>query len=647
MARSASYDFQNLSNVVKAWGKSNPIPKSFTVDLKQAKQLLKDSGNNVDAVKRALIGAGASATDTKMLVRSLTAQVDDAKKASLGLFGVWRKALYTTFSPSGAKNIENFFGKFKSVGGAALGVAGSALHKVTEYGEGVFEKVLDVAQFREASIKGLEYILGKRELTGRESVEEAATQHKKNLEAELATAKLFKESLKLAQEAPISDREIVQAVKDFTTQGYKPEQALKLTQYMADQQSKFLEDPMVKHNFVTAFSRMKGRGVATNRDLESLRIAKFQQEDILKNLLNQPGMEGAMKDYKGGKYAVKASELEQAAGEHEGATLTELHAIIKLKKVLSAGQISGMTLANAALDSVNPDRDKAGELAALKAKSTLVGAVNNAQNAFENLLLSMDLAGSKGMMALKDFLNQFTHVLGHSEKMKATIEGLTDALLAPLKKLTEHDMERVIDTIGELAKGVMKFFEMAWGWLDKLVHAKPGAFLESIKDVLIDVGTLLGQGIIKGVIGGGVKVAAEATGTSRYSSTAQGSTAKAWGNLWEDTGGRVSSGLYNLIAPQSKQENTDKPPNWVDNISHMANGGVVSRPTLAVIGEDGPEEVNPLSKGRGRSGGMSITVPIQLFYAGSADPDALEAALEPVAMRVMQNVFQRTAMEMG
>lgn len=41
----------------------------------------------------------------------------------------------------------------------------------------------------------------------------------------------------------------------------------------------------------------------------------------------------------------------------------------------------------------------------------------------------------------------------------------------------------------------------------------------------------------------------------------------------------------------------------------LANGGIVTRPTLAVVGEAGPEAVVPLSRGRG-IGGMNVTVNI-------------------------------------
>ena len=56
----------------------------------------------------------------------------------------------------------------------------------------------------------------------------------------------------------------------------------------------------------------------------------------------------------------------------------------------------------------------------------------------------------------------------------------------------------------------------------------------------------------------------------------------------------------------------------------MANGGIVTGPTLAMIGERGPEAVIPLNRAGGMGmGGANITVNVS-----SADPNAVVAALQ-------------------
>jgi len=63
----------------------------------------------------------------------------------------------------------------------------------------------------------------------------------------------------------------------------------------------------------------------------------------------------------------------------------------------------------------------------------------------------------------------------------------------------------------------------------------------------------------------------------------------------------------------------------IPNIPALAKGGVVSRPTLALIAEAGPEAVVPLSKMGGMGGGINITV-----QTGVGDPVAIGKAVSDV-----------------
>ena len=59
------------------------------------------------------------------------------------------------------------------------------------------------------------------------------------------------------------------------------------------------------------------------------------------------------------------------------------------------------------------------------------------------------------------------------------------------------------------------------------------------------------------------------------------------------------------------------------NLPRLAEGGIVTSPTLALIGERGPEAVIPLNRAGGMGGGANITVNVQ-----GADPNAVVAALQ-------------------
>jgi hypothetical protein len=646
-------NFNFAAKIVRDFGAA-PTLRPMIVNLTQARQLLKDSGNNLKAVQVALKAMNVPAKDMALLMGKLGSELGKARKEALGFgaaIGSWSsrqleaavrsaRALTTEMGKraGGAAGSALKYGAYGAVGAVAAGTAG---------GMHLLEKVIETAGFREASIKGLEYNLGRREISAHASAEEAMKQRAINAKAEADAADLFAEGLKLAQKTPIADREIMQAIKDFVAQGYKPREAKFLVKVMADQQSKFLEDPRVKENFVTAFSRGQGRGVATNRDLESLRIAKFKTSDVLANLVNQPGVAEVMQGYKSGKYKVSEAEIQQVFDEEIGRDVTriEAEAIIKLKKILSTGLIQTSTLQNAAIAANYAGEnleEAAGALAKLKAESTLPGAINNAANAFENLLLSMDAANSKGMVSLRNFLNQYTEILGHSKILRSTIDGLVNALLGPLEKITPEKMEAVIKTIGKLGEQLMHFFEKAWKWLEQIIEAKPGALTDAMKDVLVDIGKYLGAGIKTGMWEGIKAVATEPV----LSQNAIEQTA-AGGIPWRKK----------AVFPWQREfwgggstEETPAPVTAAPGKS-FADGGVVPGPmgTPQLIVAHGGERFQGVNNRNPSGGGASLVIQGPLFVVNGdvKDPDALGAAIKPLVQEEFANVWHRLAMEQG
>lgn len=642
LAKAAGADFGSLAATVRQFGRSSYLP-TMNADLKQARKLLKESAGNVDIVRTALKGAGVSTRDTTILIQQLNRELNKGHQLAMGFGGAWKQAIYQAFGPTAGKAVDNVMGKLKSFGG---GIVGAALHKTVELGEGLLHKVIELGGEAEASQKGLSYILSG-------GAEEGTAMHAKG---EAISKNMMAEFLALAKKTPIADRDIVSAGKDFATalsgSGRSMEEvqriSLQLVKVMADQQSKFLEDSAVRRNFINSVTRGLGKTTASLQDLNSLRVAKFNIGAILEHLPEQKGMAEIMAKVKGGKFKVTAEDLAAARenvgeGEISG---KELENMAKMQKLISMAKQAGTpiaysTLFNAAQASVYKGKDvgaAAGGLAEMKSATTLIGAVNNASNAFDNLLLGMDIAGSKGGKSLRDFLNRINEVVGHSEVLKDTMSRLIDAVFAPMARLTKEDIEGVIRKIGKLGEVVADAIKQAWTWFDKLIHAEPGAFLASVKSVLVDVGTYLGQGILKGVVGGSVTAVAESTGTGRYSSTAQGSSARAWRNLWEDTGGRVSGFVADLVSPNS------------DEIPKMAEGGIVDRPTLALIGEGGEREyVIPESKMGGMRGGggaqLIVQGPLFTVQGDVKDPDALGVAIRPIVAEEFANVWHRFAAE--
>jgi hypothetical protein len=100
--------------------------------------------------------------------------------------------------------------------------------------------------------------------------------------------------------------------------------------------------------------------------------------------------------------------------------------------------------------------------------------------------------------------------------------------------------------------------------------------------------------------------------------------------VWNNTFGKLSFNIPSWI-PGIGGKGFDVP-----NIPLMANGGIVTSPTLAMIGEAGPEAVIPLGKGGGM-GGNNVTINVN-----GGDPNAVVDALRRY-MRQNGSIPMRTA----
>jgi hypothetical protein len=86
--------------------------------------------------------------------------------------------------------------------------------------------------------------------------------------------------------------------------------------------------------------------------------------------------------------------------------------------------------------------------------------------------------------------------------------------------------------------------------------------------------------------------------------------------LWNNTIGKLKFSVPNWV-PGLGGKGFEVP-----NIPMLAAGGIVSSPTLALIGERGPEAVVPLSKIGDMGGGTNVTI-----HVNGGDPNAVVAAL--------------------
>ena len=146
----------------------------------------------------------------------------------------------------------------------------------------------------------------------------------------------------------------------------------------------------------------------------------------------------------------------------------------------------------------------------------------------------------------------------------------------------------VTDGIPILLKSFYRMGVAIIGWAKRIIPELVKAFAVAFHDKVVDffnMGVEIGQNIAKGII--------------------KGITGKLSGGIL----GNLFGGGIDL-APL---------------IPFLGNGGIVNRPTLAVIGEKGPEAVVPLT---GRNAGMGGGVTNYITINSGADPQAVVRALQ-------------------
>lgn len=93
--------------------------------------------------------------------------------------------------------------------------------------------------------------------------------------------------------------------------------------------------------------------------------------------------------------------------------------------------------------------------------------------------------------------------------------------------------------------------------------------------------------------------------------------------------------IDNLIAssdPAQQQLGRDLQRNWMNRVPELAEGGIVTKPTLALIGEAGPEAVIPLS------GNAAGSIPFTISFDASmiaAQVDAIVSIMAPMGERLV------------
>jgi hypothetical protein len=464
VAKSAAASLRDLREQVKALGSAFTATNigNLTVDLKAARSLFKDAGGNIKLFKASLQAAGVSALDQKILLSKMNQELAATRKQALGMTGIFSKIFNprTIWVTSHALNIASKgLGAIKAVAGAVYGSAKSV-------GVPLVEKVLDAAEFRESTLRGLNDLIGD--------------------EKKANDSYLY--AVKLATKTPLETRYIVDQLKNLiSVGGFNPEEAKYLLKIVGDQASKF--GPEVGEQVVTALSRVNSRGYANARDIgESLLASRLSPRAVYEELAPKIGLEPL-------KGVVGDPKTEE----------DRLKQIVAVRKQLSkAGNIGSATFINAVIRATER-KAPAGAYAEAQSQ-TLAGVFSNAKEAFDTLVQSVSLEKWPGIESLRQFLLRITKAFGDvdgvGKKVLSSVQHVIDALFGGLDSITDADITSFFDKVEDWAISTSEVIQEAWRWFDRLIHGQGGDLLGKVSDTILDVGRLLGHGIKQGILGG-------------------------------------------------------------------------------------------------------------------------------------------------
>lgn len=643
---------------------------NLTVGLKEAEKLFKNSAGNMKLFSNALKDAGVSALDAKLLVGKFSAEVTAARRAALGMSGILDRVFdpKTIWRLSHALNVlSKGFGVVQFAASSVFGV----MQTGANYAQQGVESVLDHATKRQNIIESMAYTFQKGDVKEEDARKEAKG--------------AFSWAQGMAKDTPLDTNVVTDALNQFLTGDFTLRQSKILTTVMADQAAKHLDKAEMPQNVINAFTRIKAKGHSSLEDFESLRTARFDPAKVRDEMAKLPEVKAKLGN-------VKDKDTRDK----------------KLDKLMSAGSIDYMSTIQGAINSLEADKPALGTLSKKLGGTSLQGTISNLKAAWGDLLQSQDIQDSPGIKSLQDFMNRVSGVMaGTSESGKRLYKIITETvanLTGGLDKITDSDIDRFLTKVGEAALEASKWVKEAWTWFDKLLHADAGFFLDAVGDVLLDVGAMIGAGIKKGFMAGADALAEDryqkkhgiSRGEIQYQAKLSNRSEaevladfKArdavrsgrgievntpWGGdqnrerfnaamkqnlavgaMEPGSGVLASSGTSStwsgVLAPAAYEQMFDLNTNLqqlnaaLGTVPQMAEGGMVSRPTLALIGEAGPEAVVPLSRITQMIGGSSNRSVSININAGSGDAARQWEAMRPAITQELTAILVRVGNE--
>lgn len=246
----------------------------------------------------------------------------------------------------------------------ALGVMGVMLGR----------NVVEAAAFRESTIASFEAVMGSSEAAGRS----------------------FRNAITIANQTPLDTRDVVGMYNRFATAGFGERELEPLTAAASDLASAFGDQ--AGSSFALVVSQMRAADRMDRGDLRQMLNAGINTGEVLDAIARQMNIQG---------------RDERARRQN-------------VLQAISRGQVRGNTGITAAMEAISARLDQRGALGgyARRQSETLTGALSNARNAWENLLLSMNTGESPGLRALARGVNAFTAAMSAQQPIGRELTGI-------------------------------------------------------------------------------------------------------------------------------------------------------------------------------------------------------------------------------
>lgn len=293
-----------------------------------------------------------------------------------------------------------------------------------------------------------------------------------------------------------------------------------------------------------------------------------------------------------------------------------------LRKMFRDHKIKGSTALEGVVGATNSlynkNTGKEGEFAYAQGSKTWAGMISNIKAGLGDIL-NMKMDDQKGLAGFKTLLQSigsdnglFDQASERGQRFASLVSRFVEDIFMPFGGITLNKTGSILDRIIDAGTELELKFRVI------MIEISKGfdSFLSDAKGSILGLATDIGSAIAKGMYQGAIEMAFGPQGT-RYSSVAQGSSGKAWGNLFEDITGSRGPNDTGQGATSAK----------TGQIPTFALGGIVPGPTGSrqAIYAHGGEVVSGLHGeygGRSRGGGSTYEVTINVMVQGTQDPVA-------------------------